>query len=112
MTHGFRIKRTWTRIGADLVAAFRELPVANVSDSMFRIAAFGAELRPMHASGVLAGPALIQRPMMPRVEVTRNIALNSSATARVTLVVQDAQSMPVTVHSRQSVVSTAMPLPA
>lgn len=61
MTHGFRIKRSWSRIGADLVQAFRELPVANVSDSMSRLAAFGPELRPMHASGVLAGPALTVR---------------------------------------------------
>jgi len=61
MTHGFRIKRSWPRIGAEYVAAFRDLPVANVSDSMSRLAAFGPELRPMHASGVLAGPALTVR---------------------------------------------------
>lgn len=61
MAHGFRIKRSWDRVGADLIAAFRELPVANVSDSMSRLAAFGPELRPMHASGMLAGPALTVR---------------------------------------------------
>ena len=61
MAHGFRIKRSWDRVGADLIAAFRELPVANVSDSMSRLSAFGHELRPMHASGMLAGPALTVR---------------------------------------------------
>ncbi len=61
MSHGFRIKRSWERIGADMVAAFRDLPVANVSDSMSRLSAFGPEFRPMHISGVLAGPALTVR---------------------------------------------------
>lgn len=61
MTHGFRIKRNWPRIDAGLVEAFRALPVANVSDSMSRMAAFGPEVRPMHRSGVLAGPALTVR---------------------------------------------------
>ena len=32
MAHGFRIKRSWDRVGANLIAAFRELPVANVSE--------------------------------------------------------------------------------
>lgn len=58
MPIGFRIKRSWTRIDASFVAAFRTLPVANVSDSMSRLAAGGTALRPMHRDGVLAGPAL------------------------------------------------------
>ena len=57
MTIGFRIKRSWTRIGADIAAKFREIPVANVSDCMARMTAGGPKLRPMHASGVMAGPA-------------------------------------------------------
>lgn len=61
MTLGFRVKKSWNRISPELVAAFRELPVANVSDSMSRIAAFGPGIRPMHRSGVLAGPALTVR---------------------------------------------------
>jgi regulator of RNase E activity RraA len=36
----------------------RALPVANISDSMARVTAGGARLRPMHAGGMLAGPAL------------------------------------------------------
>ena len=61
MTIGFRIKTTWSRIDADLVAAFRTLPVANVSDSMSRLSAIGPNMRPMHREGVLAGPALTVR---------------------------------------------------
>ena len=45
-------------VGPDVVARFRELPVANVSDSMSRMTAGGPRLRPMHGRGVLAGPAL------------------------------------------------------
>lgn len=61
MTAGFRIKTTWTRIAPDLIAAFRVLPVANVSDSMQRLTALGPQMRPMHRGGVLAGPALTVR---------------------------------------------------
>jgi regulator of RNase E activity RraA len=58
MTIGFRIRTNTRKVGADMVEKFRGLPVANVSDSMSRIAAGGARLRPMHRSGALAGPAL------------------------------------------------------
>lgn len=57
MTIGFRIKRQWERVGKDVIERFRKIPVANVSDCMSRITAGGPTLRPMHASGVLAGPA-------------------------------------------------------
>jgi RraA family protein len=36
---------------------FRAIPVANISDSMSRMTAGGARLRPMHAGGALVGPA-------------------------------------------------------
>lgn len=55
---GFRILKRRRAVAADVVAKFRVLPVANVSDSMARMSAAGARLRPMHAGGVLAGPAL------------------------------------------------------
>ena len=42
----------------DVVERFRSLPVANVSDGMSRMTAGGSSLRPMHGSGVLAGPAV------------------------------------------------------
>ena len=59
MTIGFRIHRRSRQVDATMVARFRALPVANVSDAMARMTAAGARLRPMHApGGVLAGPAL------------------------------------------------------
>jgi RraA family protein len=54
---GFRINRRRRAVAPELVAAFRTLPVANVSDSMARMTAGGPRLRPMHGGGVLAGPA-------------------------------------------------------
>lgn len=59
MTAGFRIFPNPTqKASPDLVERFRTLPVANVSDSMSRMAAAGPRLRPMHGGGVLAGPAI------------------------------------------------------
>lgn len=55
---GFRILERTRKVDASWVAAFREIPVANVSDSMHRMSAGGARLRPMHKGGVLVGPAL------------------------------------------------------
>ena len=58
MTVGFRILPRSRKVGADAVARFRTLPVANVSDVMARMTAGGPRLRPMHGGGRLAGPAL------------------------------------------------------
>ena len=54
---GFRIGQRKRKVDADTTARFRELPVANISDSMSRMTAGGPLLRPMHAGGALAGPA-------------------------------------------------------
>lgn len=54
---GFQIAKRTRKVDATTVANFRDLPVANISDSMSRMTAGGARLRPMHAGGVLAGPA-------------------------------------------------------
>jgi regulator of RNase E activity RraA len=54
---GFQICKRVRKVSAETVAKFRGLPVANISDSMSRMTAGGARLRPMHAGGVLAGPA-------------------------------------------------------
>ena len=43
---------------AALVERFRGLPVANISDVMFRLHAGGARLRPMHDATPMAGVAL------------------------------------------------------
>lgn len=58
MSAGFKILQRKRQVSADVVARFAKLPVANVSDSMSRLTAGGAQLRPMHGRGVLAGPAL------------------------------------------------------
>src|SRR5215213_3504350 len=55
---GFKVAQRTIKVGKDEVARFRELPVANISDVMSRMVAGGPRLRPMHAGGVLAGPAL------------------------------------------------------
>ena len=55
---GFRIVERARKVDEQVVARFREIPVANVSDVMFRMTAGGARLRPMHAGGVMAGPAV------------------------------------------------------
>lgn len=55
--NGFRILPVLRRADPVLVRRFAELPVANVSDVMSRMVAGGPKLRPLHAGGVLAGPA-------------------------------------------------------
>ncbi|MCJ8139882.1 RraA family protein [Falsirhodobacter halotolerans] len=58
MTIGFRILPRRPGVSPEMVTRFAALPVANVSDSMHRMTGGGAGLRPYHASGSLAGPAL------------------------------------------------------
>jgi RraA family protein len=55
---GLRILRRSRKVSPEIIERFSSLPVANVSDSMARMGAGGANLRPMHAGGGLAGPAL------------------------------------------------------
>lgn len=58
MTIGLRIHAPGMKIAPELVAQFRDVPVANVSDCMNRMLSAGSRLRPMHGGGVLAGPAV------------------------------------------------------
>jgi RraA family protein len=58
MPAGFRVLRRERKVAADAVERFARLPVANVSDSMSRLTAGGARLRPRHGGGGMAGPAL------------------------------------------------------
>lgn len=64
MTIGFRVLQRSQAVDAATVARFSQLPVPVVSDSMSRMFAGGARLRPMHGSGVMAGPAttVVTRP--------------------------------------------------
>ncbi len=61
MMAGFRIMRRTRGVTTSQIASFRDLPVANVSDCMSRLTAGGPRLRPVHASGSMAGPALTVR---------------------------------------------------
>lgn len=61
MTIGFRILKRRRKVSPALVARTKDLPVANISDSMSRMFAGGPLLRPMHAGGPLAGPAFTVR---------------------------------------------------
>lgn len=58
MAVGNRIAVRQRAVSQDIVDKYRDLPVANVSDSMSRMAAGGASLRPFHKGGLLAGPAV------------------------------------------------------
>ena len=58
---GLQILERRRQVSAQLVQAFKGLPVANISDCMARMSAAGPRLRPMHKSGYLAGPALTVR---------------------------------------------------
>lgn len=55
---GFRIARRERKVDAKWIEAFRELPVANVSDVMSRMTAGGAALRPYYNGGTMVGPAV------------------------------------------------------
>lgn len=58
MSIGFRILNATRKVSQEWVTRYRDVPVANVSDSMNRMTAGGPRLRAMHREGVLAGPAL------------------------------------------------------
>lgn len=58
MAIGFRIFARERCVDAGTVERFKAIPVANISDSMSRMSAGGARLRPMHAGDRLVGAAL------------------------------------------------------
>jgi regulator of RNase E activity RraA len=64
MPIGFRIHSRRRKVEQATVGKFKTIAVANISDSMNRMAHGGPRLRPLHAGGVLAGVAFTvkQRP--------------------------------------------------
>ncbi|MFK7699016.1 RraA family protein [Pseudomonas caspiana] len=58
MPIGFRVLTRQCAVTAEQVERYRNLPVANISDSMQRMTAGGAGLRPYHRGGALLGVAL------------------------------------------------------
>ena len=55
---GFKVLKRKRDIDPVLIEKFRKIPVANISDSMSRLAAGGPRLRPYHSGGAMCGPAL------------------------------------------------------
>jgi regulator of RNase E activity RraA len=58
MSIGFRVLPQQRKVDKEWVERYRTVPVANISDSMNRMTAGGAQLRAMHRTGVLVGPAI------------------------------------------------------
>jgi regulator of RNase E activity RraA len=58
MQYGFRIHQRQRKVGADVVEKYRDVAVAHASDNMSRLFHGGTALRPLHAGGGLAGPAI------------------------------------------------------
>lgn len=58
MPIGFRVLTRQRAASAEYIERYRDLPVANISDSMQRMTAGGAGLRPFHRGGGLVGVAL------------------------------------------------------
>lgn len=61
MNTGFRILSCERRVSQSIIARFRALPVANVSDAAQRLNGAGAAMRPMHDGTKLAGTAITVR---------------------------------------------------
>lgn len=57
MAAGFQIRKCTRKVAPELIAKFKDIPVANVSDCMARMSAGGSRLRPLHSGGVMAGSA-------------------------------------------------------
>ncbi len=55
---GLQILKRRQQVSAQIVHAYKGVPVANISDCMARMTSAGSRLRPMHKRGYLAGPAL------------------------------------------------------
>ncbi|MBC5768078.1 RraA family protein [Ramlibacter albus] len=55
---GFQVRKRQRKVSDKFVAAFAEIPVANVSDCMWRMTAGGPRLRPMHDGSRMGGAAI------------------------------------------------------
>ncbi|MBA2961754.1 MULTISPECIES: RraA family protein [Ramlibacter] len=75
MPNGFQVLKRKSSVAPALLERLRAVPVANISDSMRRMAAAGSALRPLHREGVLCGPALTVR-TRPGDNLMLHMALN------------------------------------
>ena len=75
MQAGFQVLKRHHAVDRAWVGKFAGIPVANISDSMSRLNSGGARLRPMHAGGVLCGPAVTVK-SAPGDNLMTHMALN------------------------------------
>lgn len=75
MQAGFQVLKRRSVVSSEWVKKFSTIPVANISDSMSRLNSGGARLRPLHAGGVLCGPALTVK-SCPGDNLMTHMALN------------------------------------
>jgi regulator of RNase E activity RraA len=88
MQTGFQVLKRRSAVNSDWTERFAAIPVANISDSMSRMTASGHRLRPLHAGGVLCGPAVTVR-TCPGDNLMTHMALNLAVEGDV--IVVDAQ---------------------
>ena len=75
MQAGFQVLKRRSAVDSEWVKKFATIPVANISNSMSRLNSGGAQLRPLHAGGVLCGPALTVK-SRPGDNLMTHMALN------------------------------------
>ena len=85
MQAGFQVLKRRSVVGGEWVGKFSAIPVANISDSMSRLNSGGATLRPLHAGGVLCGPALTVK-SCPGDNLMTHMALNLAVAGDVIVV--------------------------
>lgn len=85
MPAGFQVLKRRTVVDAQWVEKFASIPVANISDSMARLNSGGVTLRPLHAGGVLCGPALTVK-SAPGDNLMTHMALNLAVAGDVIVV--------------------------
>lgn len=85
VTTGFQILPRQRAVPSEFVEAFRDIPVANISDVMGRLIGGGAALRPLHRKGGLAGVALTVR-TRPGDNLLVHYAINAASAGDVVVV--------------------------
>ncbi|MGO4607694.1 RraA family protein [Variovorax sp. 2RAF20] len=85
MQPGFQVLKRRNAVNREWVERYASLPVASISDSMSRLSAGGAALRPMHVGSTLCGPALTVR-CSPGDNLMVHMALNLAAEGDVIVV--------------------------
>lgn len=85
MQPGFQVLKRRSAVAPEWVRRFAGIPVANISDSMSRLSAGGATLRPMHAGGGLCGPVVTVK-SCPGDNLLTHMALNLAVAGDVIVV--------------------------